>query len=204
MKREQLFSFVLLLLIFSGCRKEGCTKEHAYNYDADARKDGGTCRFKPRAGEEYGGGICYYIQQIIDASDRYYIVAPEDVSVGAQWGCSGTSISYSSSMLTAGLNNTVCIYNECSESGIAGRLCWEYNSGPHSDWNLPSETELKSLYSGSATINGIIDGAYYWSSTQISSTHAIAVVFSGTSATSVTLPKSTLCRVRPAKMVNLD
>ncbi len=34
---------VSMLLALSGCKKEGCTDSKASNYDADAKKDNGTC-----------------------------------------------------------------------------------------------------------------------------------------------------------------
>ena len=47
MKRVFNFSsvFLLLLLFFSSCSKEGCTDPIAENYDADAKKDDGSCEF---------------------------------------------------------------------------------------------------------------------------------------------------------------
>jgi hypothetical protein len=31
------------LLVFTGCKKEGCTDENAKNYDSKAKKDNGAC-----------------------------------------------------------------------------------------------------------------------------------------------------------------
>ena len=47
MKRVFKFSsvFLLMLLFFSSCSKEGCTDPIAENYDADAKKDDGSCEF---------------------------------------------------------------------------------------------------------------------------------------------------------------
>ena len=39
------FVFVVMLLFLSSCSKEGCTDPIAENYDAEAKKDDGTCKF---------------------------------------------------------------------------------------------------------------------------------------------------------------
>ena len=39
------FVFVVMLLFLSSCSKEGCTDPIAENYDAEAKKDDGTCEF---------------------------------------------------------------------------------------------------------------------------------------------------------------
>jgi len=41
-----LFSTLLIAITFS-CKKEGCTDETANNYDAEAKKDNGTCTYDP-------------------------------------------------------------------------------------------------------------------------------------------------------------
>ena len=33
------------MFAFTGCQKEGCTDHHATNYDADAKKDDGSCTY---------------------------------------------------------------------------------------------------------------------------------------------------------------
>ena len=200
MKRVQLFSFLLVLLLFSGCRKEGCTKENAYNYDADARKDDGTCRLTPRRGEEYGGGWCYYVGPAYEDYDHYLIAAKSDFTSLAQWGCSGTQImSYSYASISRGPSNTIEITNECTEAWIAAKLCLDHVVGQYSDWELPSETELFMIASERSYVTGIVDGAYYWTSTEIDANNAVAILFTSGSTSIVTLPKTTLCRVRPTK-----
>ena len=39
------FVFVVMRMFLSSCSKEGCTDPIAENYDAEAKKDDGTCEF---------------------------------------------------------------------------------------------------------------------------------------------------------------
>ncbi|MGZ6539752.1 MAG: hypothetical protein ACXVEB_15365, partial [Bacteroidia bacterium] len=160
MKRVQLFSLILFLLIFSGSCKKGCTNKNAYNYDAAAIKDDGTCRLYPREGEEYGGGWCYYVGPGYEDYHHYLIAAKNDISAGAPWGCSGTRImSYSYAAISNGPSNTTEITNGCSDPGIAARLCLDLVVNSNSDWVLPSQTELDMIGSQRNYVTGIIEGA---------------------------------------------
>lgn len=47
-----LFSLLAVAIIFSGCRKEGCTDPEAINYNSKAKKDDGSCEYAdPELGE---------------------------------------------------------------------------------------------------------------------------------------------------------
>lgn len=47
MKTLKLTTYILLSLFFvtTSCKKEGCTDEHALNYNEDAKKDDGSCNY---------------------------------------------------------------------------------------------------------------------------------------------------------------
>lgn len=46
MKRSRIiFIGIVLISLTLGCKKEGCTDSAATNYDAEAKKDDGTCIF---------------------------------------------------------------------------------------------------------------------------------------------------------------
>ena len=45
MKNNVLLLLSLALFTVASCKKEGCTDPNAINYDADAKKDDGTCTY---------------------------------------------------------------------------------------------------------------------------------------------------------------
>jgi hypothetical protein len=122
------------------------------------------------------------------------ITTTSNQSTGSQWGCSGTSISGTSTSLGTGLANTTAIVNGCTSTTIAARLCNNLVSGGYSDWYLPSRDELTRLYNNRISIGGF-NNASYWSSSQVGSTTAWSINFSNGSSSS-TSTKSTLMYVR--------
>ena len=132
-------------------------------------------------GQRYQGGIIAYIFRSGDsgyiAGQTHGLIATtSNQSTGAQWGCSGTSISTITSFGT-GQTNTTSIVNGCSTSGIAARICNDLVSGGYSDWYLPSYYELEKLYINRALIGGF-SSTYYLSSSQLSSTEVYGINFS--------------------------
>jgi hypothetical protein len=132
------------------------------------------------AGQSYQGGIIAYIFQsgdsgFISGETHGLITTTSDQSTGAQWSCSGTSISTSTTFGT-GQNNTTSIVNGCSTASIAARICNDLVSGGYSDWYLPSYSELQKLYSNRTVIGGF-SSTYYWSSSQYTSTQVYSIYF---------------------------
>ena len=150
-------------------------------------------------GQSYQGGVIAYIfvsgdSGYIAGQTHGLIATTSNQSIGAQWGCSGTSIAGTSTTIGTGLANTTAIVNVCSSSTSAAALCNNLSSGGYSDWYLPSNNELNKLYSNSTSIGGFIASSY-WSSTQNSSTTAYSLNF-GTGIGTGFSSKNTLMYVR--------
>jgi hypothetical protein len=123
-------------------------------------------------GKTYQGGLIAYLNTSTGAG---LIAAPEDQSVGAEWGCTGTDIdglpnvtidppSGSGAEVGHGATNTAVILNWCTSSGIAAAICASYDDGT---WFLPSTGELNLMYTNlyQAGLGGFA-ADWYWSSTE--------------------------------------
>jgi hypothetical protein len=116
---------------------------------------------------------------------------PSDQSTATQWGCSGISISGTSTLLGTGQANTTFIVGSCTTTGIAANICNNLVSGGYSDWYLPSLDEMYKLYLNRSIIGGLT-GTYYWSSSQYSSTNAYFVNFSSGSTSNTSKSYSSM------------
>jgi hypothetical protein len=150
-------------------------------------------------GQSYQGGKIAYI--FVPGDNGYIagqihglIATTSNQSLGSQWGCSGTSIVGTSTVLGTGLANTSAIVNGCVTTTIAAAICNNLSFGGYTDWYLPSRDELSKLYSNRTLIGGF-SNVPYWSSSQASSTTAWSINFS-TGASSSTTSKTTSMYVR--------
>jgi hypothetical protein len=148
-------------------------------------------------GELYGGGVVFYVDQTgnhglicsmidISASDVWIQSAYQSTTVPTCVSCTGcTSNSDGAQSDWNGQCNTYAIMNQGATSGAAYD-CRNYSNasydatGAHSDWYLPSRTELNNLwnniyqvqkaingYSGGVTPNPtVLTKNFYWSSTE--------------------------------------
>jgi hypothetical protein len=101
---------------------------------------------------------------------------------GAQWcdvasnvtGAVGTAIG-------TGSANTTAMDAACSSG--AGQLAADYAGGGLTDWFLPSQEELREMYSFSIPAGAVATyafaGGYYWSSSQWNTNDAVRVQFGG-------------------------
>ena len=142
---------------------------------------------------------------IYSAGSKLYIYVNDSLASAFWWGCSGTAIGAGAQSDTNGSGNTIAIVAGCAEASRAARLCSDLNSYGYDDWYLPAKDQLVTMYDQS---NNVTKGdyaaqwinfaaAYYWSSTEYSSSpasYAWRVYF--TSGVSSTKSKSTSYPVR--------
>ncbi|MFO7702593.1 MAG: DUF1566 domain-containing protein [Psychroflexus maritimus] len=167
------------------CNNCGSNGEmQVYNGTEWTNMIGGAAALPPQVGDFMEGGVVFYIFQNGDpgyvAGETHGLVcAIQDQSTGTQWGCSGTSISTSTSLGT-GNQNTITIMSGCSTAGIAARLCGDLVLNGYSDWYLPSKDELNLMYQNKATIDATASAnggsgfaiTFYWSSTEFNNDNA--------------------------------
>jgi len=135
-------------------------------------------------GESYGGGIVFYLydngQHGLIAS-----IADQATSIIRWYGGSYTNTCARGDGVGAGYKNTsIIIANQGPVDGntFAARVCNEYSitvgGVTYGDWYLPSAFELNLLYQQVNVVGGFTtSSAYYWSSTEVDSTHAMIQSF---------------------------
>jgi len=113
-------------------------------------------------GENYGGGIIFYIDE---TCQHGLIAANSDQSTQAQWGCDGTLIGTTGTSIGTGQANTTAIITLCGTIDIAAQICDALILNGHSDWFLPSRDELNEMYLQRNVIGNFSYGGY-WSSSE--------------------------------------
>ena len=127
-------------------------------------------------GDVYGGGIVFYI----DGTGQHGLIAAlENLEERFEWGCIGVSIQEPYNIVIGtGLQNTLDIVTECSESPIAASEALAYESGGYSDWYLPSKLEFAEMWNtiGPGSVGGDIGGfgsfCRYWTSSEHTDNYA--------------------------------
>ena len=151
-----------------------------------------------KVGDYSDGGVVFYVSPIpTDLNgdglpNTGLVCAISDQATGG-WGCSGTDLNGTDSLLVPELTsggkgqaNTSYIVNNCFEAGIAAKICNDLIFNGYDDWFLPSKDELKlmnnnlDIINATATANGggFFNGStYYWSSTEANANQAWAHYF---------------------------
>jgi hypothetical protein len=141
--KGSMFLGTIILSSLSGCQKEELIQANLAMDEiemcAPIKKD------KFYIGQEYGGGIIYYI----DATGKHgLIVAKEDLGP-APWGCEGTLVPYT----LDDEQMTKNILAACNEPGIAARLCDEYVVYVKRSWKDKDFDEEKDNYERKESYN---------------------------------------------------
>lgn len=92
-------------------------------------------------GTNFGGGLVFYN----DGTGHGLVCANIDQSTGATWGCPGT-LFWGNPEIGYGSTNTNSIVSFCSTAGIAAKICYLLVRSGYSDWFLPSDNELRTMW----------------------------------------------------------
>ena len=88
-----------------------------------------------------------------------------------EWGCFGTTIGNTDTVIGSGYQNTVNIIAGCGTPGTAAVLAKATTDGGYNDWYLPSKDELNVLIINRNTIGGW-NNNNYWTSSEADSINA--------------------------------
>jgi hypothetical protein len=124
-----------------------------------------------KVGNKLEGGIIFYVN---NATNEVYVVA-EQVFNSLEWGPTNQLIGATS---TDGASNTSLINTAlASDITYAAPFCENYSYELKTDWYLPSQEEMALLFAakGQLPTNFIQSNVYYWSSTEVDTSNAIAI-----------------------------
>ncbi len=164
--------------ISQGDFKEAHFEVPAQKENNNGFRDAGQQEQKHYVGQEYGGGIVFYLD---DTGEHGLIAAKTDQSAGIRWKNGPSSVTHHHGIardrvtnamgdgLGAGMMNTWLIISQLTEDNpfndFAGKLCADFQYDGFGDWYLPSKYELDLVYQQKDAI-GNFNGDLYWSSTE--------------------------------------
>ena len=115
------------------------------------------------------GGIVFYF----NGSGGGMVCTQSNQSMDAEWGCYEAWAGSFGTAIGTGAGNTAMIVANCSQSGIAARICSALVLNGYSDWFLPSKDELNLMYQNLNQAGlGAFANDWYWSSTENNSSNA--------------------------------
>jgi uncharacterized coiled-coil DUF342 family protein len=124
----------------------------------------------PKIGDEYGGGLVFYIDETLIHGLIVSKVNLRDSST--EWGCYCQDIVNTKPQIGTGLNNTKEILKQCIASqnipNWAAKITDQYFIDSFDDWYLPSKDELNLIYKNLHLkgFGNFSTSVAYWSSTQ--------------------------------------
>ena len=139
-----------------------------------------------------GGGLICYDSIVSTGSNfsetvngvtntyRYLECAPSDQGTCTWWNTSNTTSGTAGTAIGTGGSNTTAIVADQGSGTYAASICKNYSNNGKSDWFLPSQSELNTMYSnlGSKGLAGFTSN-YYWSSSGTSTTIYAAAYIGG-------------------------
>ena len=148
---------------------------------------GGGGSFTHYIGEQFGGGVIFYLWKDALGAEHGLIVDKTNLSTTQVWSnVDATEIGSSAQSTWDGLSNSNAIVAQVGHTNSAASLCLNSTNGGQSDWYLPSVQELNILWNNYYTVarsfSQIIGAtqmtsAYYWSSTEFGSYFAWYFLF---------------------------
>jgi hypothetical protein len=127
-------------------------------------------------GEEFGGGVVFYVWKDAQGQEHGLIVDKVDLSTGQAWSnITDIEIGPSAQSIWDGLSNSNAIVSQAGHTNSAAALCLNSTNGGQTDWYLPSFQELNMLWSNYfavartlSQISGatLLQPARYWSSSE--------------------------------------
>jgi len=197
MKLNGYLTFVFfIVLVFTSCKKRGCTDFEALNYDPEAKQDDNSCYYF-WVGQNYQGGKIFYIDQ----SRKHGLIAADfDLPSYQPWGCSFDSLEtdlINETKVGVGNRNSQIIADSCGYNTAAGK-CLLLDTLGFDDWWLPSLEEMRGVSEVFGRIGqGNLTPHYYWTSSQINTTNAYLILNANRSPAS--LSKGVGYSVRPIR-----
>lgn len=155
-----------IFFTLASCIAISCTKENTRQSEPSGSKSNSTAVDSLYVGMKYQGGIIFSI----DTSGQHgFIAAKADLPYMPWWNGSYVVTDAKGANIGDGLRNTRKIVKAQGITGTYAALaCFNYKASGYKDWYLPSQAELAKLIRSHLAPAG----AYYWSSTEVDSTHA--------------------------------
>ena len=163
-----------------------------------------TGNFTHYIGEEFGGGVVFYVWKDAQGQEHGLIVDKVDLSTDPAWSnITAIEIGPSAQSIWDGLSNSNAIVSQAGHTNSAAALCLNSTNGGQTDWYLPSVQELNMLWSNYflvARTLSQIQGAVplqpnaYWSSSEYDGYYAWSFFFGNGNAINYTKTSTSYVR----------
>lgn len=143
MMKNTIYSFILftILSIFFSCN------------DSEPEIDETNGGFTHYIGEEFGGGVIFYLWKDYDGNEHGFIVDLNDLSDSQVWSNVSELIG-AAAQTNHGKKNSIAIVEQKGHIASAAALCLNSTNGGYRDWYLPSSYEFWEILSGRLYVDG--------------------------------------------------